>query len=184
MRPVSEAYRNLIGLVDALASRLSSRYAAHLACRAGCSGCCRHHLSVFAVEAAALRQAIEALPGDLQQRIRAQARETDAREAIGEPAACPLLVDERCAIYASRPLICRTQGLPLLLEADDGALEVDFCPLNFTAPGATDELDGAHLVPLDRINLQLALVNLRYCRENDRPEGERYPMSQIIHETN
>jgi uncharacterized protein len=177
---VNETYDTLVARVDALAARFSARYAKHLVCRAGCSGCCHHHLSVFAVEAAAIRRAIEAMPAALRGRVEAQARETDVREARGEPVACPLLVDDRCAIYESRPLICRTQGLPLLLEADDGELEVDFCPLNFSAPDAANDLEETHLVPLERINLQLALVNLQFCRDRRLPEGARHPISAII----
>jgi hypothetical protein len=94
-----------------------------------------------------------------------------------------LLVDDRCAVYESRPLICRTQGLPLLIEAEDGWQEVDFCPLNFTAPNAFDDLDDDHLAPLDALNLKLAIVNLQYCQENgvDREAiGERQKMSEIV----
>ncbi len=94
-----------------------------------------------------------------------------------------MLVDDRCAVYESRPLICRTQGLPLLIEAEDGEAEVDFCPLNFTAPDAVADLDETHLVPLDELNLKLALVNLQYCREQgiaDDASGQRVPMANII----
>ena len=94
-----------------------------------------------------------------------------------------MLVDDRCSIYQSRPLICRTQGLPLLMEAEDGEQEVDFCPLNFTEAGAIDDLDEDHLVPLDALNMKLALVNLEYCRETglgDGDSGERRKMADII----
>ena len=130
-----------------------------------------------------MREAIEALPSNVCAVIEQQAREVIAREAEGQPVACPLLVEDRCSIYESRPLICRTQGLPLLIEAEDGEAEVDFCPLNFTAPGAVDDLEEMHLVPLDDLNLKLALVNLQYCRERGVADGEsieRRKMSEII----
>jgi Fe-S-cluster containining protein len=184
---VISAYRKFIEQVDRLAARLSSRYAHHLVCRAGCSGCCHHHLSVFAVEAAAAREAIEALPKEILTVIERQAREVIEREAGNQPVACPLLVEDRCSIYESRPLICRTQGLPLLLEAEDGEAEIDFCPLNFTAPDAIDDLtqatDAANFVPLDDLNLRLALVNLQFCREQGIPDessGQRQQMAEII----
>lgn len=169
--------------VDALAERLSAHYSKHLVCRAGCSGCCQHHLSVFEVEATAIAAAVSGLPGETRLRIEQQARKVEEGEQRGEAVACPLLVDDRCSIYQSRPLICRTQGLPLLYEAADGEPEIDFCPLNFTAPDATDDLDEARLVPLDGLNLKLALINLRYCRENGIGQahvGERHNMSEII----
>lgn len=181
------SYDQFIEQVDQLASRLSSRYARHLVCRSGCSGCCHHHLSVFAVEAVALRKAVETLPPDIRAVIEEQAREVIEFEAKDESVACPMLVEDRCAIYESRPLICRTQGLPLLIQIEDapenGEAEVDFCPLNFAAPNATDDLDENHLVPLDELNLQLAVVNLQFCREREIPDsvsGERQTMADVI----
>ena len=169
--------------MDQLTAKLQARYSKHLVCRAGCSGCCHHHLSVFPVEAEETRAAIEALPAPIRDRVEEQAREVLKREAQARPVSCPLLVDDRCSIYQSRPLICRTQGLPLLMEAEDGEQEVDFCPLNFTEAGAVDDLDEDHLVPLDVLNLRLALVNLEHRRETrlgDEASGERVKMADII----
>jgi uncharacterized protein len=169
--------------VDRLAAKLQARYSKHLVCRAGCAECCHHHLSVFAVEAEEARAAIEALPVPIRARVEEQAREVIKLETQDEPVACPLLIDNRCSIYESRPLICRTQGLPLLIEADDEEREVDFCPLNFTGAGAIDDLDEDHLVPLDALNLRLALVNLEQYRENgldDEAIGARAKMADII----
>lgn len=180
---VSSSYKNFIKQVDASVAELQAHYSKHLICKAGCSGCCHHHLSVFAVEAETARAAIEALPADLRVRVEEQAHKVVERDQQGQPVACPLLVDDRCSIYESRPLICRTQGLPLLVEAEDGEQEVDFCPLNFTEPGAVEDLDEDHLVPLDAMNLQLALINLQYCRETgleDEASGERIKMADII----
>jgi uncharacterized protein len=179
-------YEQFILQIDALTKARAARYAKHLVCHAGCSGCCQHHLSVFPVEAARVKAALAALPDELRARIEQQARTVNEREAQGQPVACPLLVDERCAIYESRPLICRTQGLPLLLEAEDGGHEVDFCPLNFTAPDAVDDLDEQSLVPLDELNFKLALVNLHHCRTQGIPDaqsGQRQRMSDIVLES-
>jgi Fe-S-cluster containining protein len=180
---VSSSYKNFIKQVDASVAGLQAHYSKHLTCKAGCSGCCHHHLSVFAVEADAAREAVEALAPDLRARVEEHAREVVGREAQGQPVACPLLVDDRCSIYESRPLICRTQGLPLLMEAEDGEQEVDFCPLNFTETGAVEDLDEGHLVPLDAMNMRLALINLQHCRDTglgDEASGERIQMADII----
>jgi Fe-S-cluster containining protein len=163
-------YRQLIEGVDDLTSQLNERYKSHLQCGAGCSGCCQHHLSVFAVEAAVLTEAIAALPEATQTRIRQQAEDINKREAKGEAVACPLLVDNLCSVYEARPLICRTQGLPLLYEADDGAQEIDFCPLNFESDAAIAELQDEQLVPLDLLNLKLAMANVKYCQANGNDE--------------
>ncbi len=138
---------------------------------------------MFPVEAEEARAAIETLSAPIRARVQEQALEVIKREARGELVSCPLLVNDRCSIYEARPLICRTQGLPLLLEAEDGGLEVDFCPLNFTGAGAVDDLDEDHLAPLDALNLRLSLLNLEHCRETglgDEASGERVRMADII----
>jgi uncharacterized protein len=165
-----DLYHQLIADVDDLTSQLQERYKTHLQCGAGCSGCCHHHLSVFAVEATVLQAAIHALSSATRERLQQQAAEVEAKEARGEPVACPLLVDNLCSVYESRPLICRTQGLPLLYEADDGAQEIDFCPLNFTSDEAIAELTDEYLVPLDLLNLKLAMANVSYCQATNQAE--------------
>jgi len=178
-----EEYANLVTDVDSLAARLTERYRSHLVCRAGCSGCCDHDLSVFEVEADAVRTAVQALPAGLRQRLARQVREAQEHNARGEPVACPLLVNNRCSIYEARPIICRSQGLPLLYRAEDGNPEVDYCLLNFTQPGAIQDLDADYLVQLDGVNLKLAITNLNYCQSLGlipSESGKRKPMSAII----
>lgn len=183
VRVMSDAYEQLRDEVDRLARRLSDRYSIHLECRSGCSGCCRHHLSVFRVEADRIAHAIADLPEETRSAIEARAAEIELKEARGEEVSCPLLVEDRCSIYESRPLICRTQGLPLIYETDEEEQEVDFCPLNFTAPDALDDLDEEHLVPLDAINLRLAMINLDFCLKSGidgELAGQRIKMNEII----
>jgi Fe-S-cluster containining protein len=168
-------YSELVRETDRMVTQLARRYHRHVLCRAGCSPCCRHDLSVFAVEAEAVRRALSALPEATCAVL--------SRQAEAEPASCPLLVDDRCAIYDARPLICRTQGLPLLIEADDGRQEVDFCPLNFAEAGAMKDLDQGHLVILEDLNSKLVHANRGYClREGMEPDaaGLRWRMSEIV----
>jgi uncharacterized protein len=158
---MSETYERFLADVDRMVLRLEGRYRSHLTCRAGCADCCQVHVSVFPVEAARLAGAVRELPASTRTVIRRQAAEATSEANASDP--CPLLVEDRCAVYAARPVICRTQGLPLLLESGDGSPEVDFCPLNFSAPGATDDLEDAYLVDLETLNRSLAIVNLEFC---------------------
>jgi len=86
-------------------------------------------LTVFLVEAERIRMVHEALLQD---------------GTPHPPGACAFLGDAReCRIYADRPYVCRTQGLPLRWFAEDDSGEIcerrDICPLN--AEGAAlDEL--------------------------------------------
>ncbi|MEP7273746.1 MAG: YkgJ family cysteine cluster protein, partial [Acidobacteriota bacterium] len=183
IRPVNSPYQQLVREVDQVTIELSNLYQDHLQCRAGCSSCCHHHLSVFEVEAKAVSAAINALPLEVQTAVEEQAAAVLELEGQGSPVSCPLLIDDRCSIYENRPIICRTQGLPILLTDDDGVDEVDWCPLNFTSEAAEDDLDEAHLLRLDPLNLKLAVVNLNDSRESGLPDeviGARKTMAEII----
>lgn len=113
--------------VDLKAGMLSRRHAARLQCRLGCSECCKDDLTVFEVEADLIA-----------------ARHPEVLQQEPHPAgACAFLsADGRCRVYASRPYVCRTQGLPLRwierVLADDGVMEVfeyrDICHLNDIDP--------------------------------------------------
>lgn len=154
-----ENYLALVERVDALCARTVDRFAAHLACRAGCDACCRH-LSVFAVEAQALREALKGLSGEAA----ALAREAAANAAPDAP--CPLLHDGLCLLYLARPIICRTHGLPLLLLRD-GAGSIDFCPENFQG---LPSIPGSAVINLDRLNAMLATINALYLQTFPGPE--------------
>jgi hypothetical protein len=176
-------YQRLLAEVDEARLTLASQYRAHLACRAGCCSCCRHDLSVFEVEAESVRTTVLNLPEKTRERIVAQAETVRKLKSLGQKACCPMLVDHRCAIYNNRPIICRTQGLPLLITKEDGTQEVDFCPFNFSNPGATAELDPQCLMDLEPINAKLVMANLIHCRAagiDPVASGKRRTMSEII----
>jgi Fe-S-cluster containining protein len=148
-------YRDLVAKVDELCRRTKEAFGQHLACRPGCAGCCRH-LTLSRVEGVALAEAVQALPAAAADNIRSRARSASASSP------CPLLADNRCLLYASRPIICRTHGLPLLATDTEGTRRVDFCPENFRG---LDTLPGSAVIDLDRLNTALAAVNALFARE-------------------
>ncbi len=176
-------YSDLILDVDRMCADIASLYSRHLVCRPGCSGCCQHDVSVFEVEAAELQSAYDRLPDEIRREVKLQAEHAAAAAQRNKDAHCPFLVADRCAAYEYRPVICRTQGLPILYVAEDGTLEVDFCRLNFAAPGATGCLEEKGLVPLEELNEKLVLANLSHCAARGYSKarsGRRIKMSDLI----
>ncbi len=114
--PKTDAVVLLHAEVDRETRRLHVVHAARLQCKRGCSSCCVDELTVFEVEADRIRRH----HGDLL-----------AEGAPHAEGACAFL-DEAgaCRIYAERPYVCRTQGLPLRWIADDEVERRDICPLN------------------------------------------------------
>jgi hypothetical protein len=84
-----------------------------IACVQGCSSCCERQGSqwqLLPMEWALLQQALQALPPDEQARIQQQLHAAESPDKPAQRAACPLLRDGRCTVYAFRPLDCRLRG--------------------------------------------------------------------------
>ena len=114
--------------IDREAAALAARHRARLHCGRGCNACCVDGLTVFEIEA---------------ERIRSRHPELLRDGTPHRPGACAFLGDAgECRIYADRPYVCRTQGLPLrwLGEDEDGRLgeQRDICPLNEVGPPLAD----------------------------------------------
>ena len=151
--PAPDLLRNLEPLyqkVAAHAERIGSAYPDKLACRAGCAGCCATDRTVVDVEFARLRAAVDRLPAG-------------ARARLGKGRGCTMLVDDRCAVYADRPLICRSHGLPVAPGEEDGPPR-DTCPLNFT-DGSLALIPDGDVLSLPTVNTILGAVNMLFCRE-------------------
>lgn len=108
-------------VVDQMVAELTEVHRDRLKCARGCSACCVDDLTVFEVEA---------------ERIRDRHGRWLATATPHDPGACAFLDDKgACRVYADRPYVCRTQGLPLRWLADDedtGEIveQRDICPLN------------------------------------------------------
>ncbi len=159
-------YRSLVDRVDDRCREIESAFAEEIACRKGCAGCCRH-ITVFPVEAEALSRALAALDGGSLGSVKMQARRATA------DGPCPLLVEDACAVYDHRPIICRTHGLAVLTREGDEP-RVDFCPDNFAGRAG---LPSEAVIDLDRLNETLWAVNRVF--EGER-RGDRYFPERIL----
>ena len=164
-------YLSLLHRVDQHCGKIVETFSEQIACKAGCSACCRH-LTLFPVEAANLFSAVESLPGEIKSLLA-------GRIKWPESGSCPLLLDDRCTVYCSRPVICRTHGLPLLAEVEGGGT-VDCCPENFRG---AESLPGSAVINLETLNSALVAINALFvaCNEDVRFTGkERFIIADII----
>ncbi|MBI5556417.1 MAG: YkgJ family cysteine cluster protein [Deltaproteobacteria bacterium] len=160
-------YSELIRRVDEVAQALEKGvHQKRLQCRAGCRGCCTLS-SVLPLEAAMLRHAVARLDEGLRMRIRHNSGESP----------CPFLLDSLCAIYPSRPLICRTHGLPIAyVDHARQTVEVSACPLNFSD---LYEFSQDELLFIDPFNAELAQLNSAYCAGQGIPAEVRVLLADI-----
>jgi Fe-S-cluster containining protein len=96
---------------------------------------------------------------------------------------CPALdAQGHCRVYASRPLICRSYGVPLRHRREVTLVNppiIDVCDKNFIGTPlkmlpSTDVLDQTSL------DATLSGIDAEYCDRNGLPAGERIPIAQIL----
>ena len=168
-----EAIQNYYALrdsIDQAAANTEKQHKANMQCRKGCDLCCMA-IKIFPVEFyAILEEQNEFL------------NEVELPEPEDEMT-CRFLVNHECAIYQSRPIICRTHGLPLLYMNSEGtAWELSHCELNFTEKPVEDFHTENTLV-MDAFNSQLYQINQAFVRENEKlgfSETDRIPMAELL----
>lgn len=155
-------YYRLVAKIDSLCTEILMQCADSVSCRKGCDACCRH-FSIFWVEAVSLATFVANLPQKQSAFLRSRA------QYQAEQDVCPLLEDGVCALYATRPIICRTHGLPILARGETTQI-IDFCPRNFTQ---LETIPGHQIIDLDQLNTTLVAINAlfvsRYFNGNPPP---------------
>lgn len=163
-----EEYHQLLTTLDAEIARVLKMHGAAISCGPRCASCCQA-FSVLPIEAACLREAIAALPSASQARL--------GQNLAADTERCPLLIDDLCSVYAARPVICRTQGLPLAyVDEERQAIEVSACALNFP-----DDYDFApeDLLFMDRFNSRLSELNRAWCHTQGVAPDSRISLREI-----
>ena len=130
--------------VDAAVARLARVHADRLRCGRGCSMCCVDNLTVYEVEADRIVASHAAFLQTAEPRA---------------PGMCAFLDAEgACRVYAERPYVCRTQGLPLRWYEEDDEGEIvesrDICELNLEG-APLDALDEEDCFQLGHVEEQL-----------------------------
>ncbi|HBA73161.1 MAG: hypothetical protein A2X82_01365 [Geobacteraceae bacterium GWC2_55_20] len=160
MSGLLDNYKQLVARIDALCGAIKASLADQITCSEGCSSCCTA-ITLFPVEAAALRGALEELPEQEAQEIR---QHVDLHAGSER---CPLLSHHRCLLYRARPIICRTHGLPITYT-EDNLRKSDCCPLNLSE---AESVSGSSVIDLDKLNTLLVAVNALYLSQSETVES-------------
>jgi len=154
-----------------LTTKLEKQHKNHLACKMGCDLCCMDY-SIFPVEFYSIREAL--LEDDILKNW----------PFVNDKSSCVFLNDHKCAIYAERPVICRTHGLPLLYMNNNSEWELSACELNFTE-FYLDKFTNENTFPQDKYNSRMFLINREFIKdfkEKKFGEFDLIPVRQLLEE--
>jgi Fe-S-cluster containining protein len=140
LTPYFKKYEMLVEQVDRAFSKVKEEHAACVSCKVGCSDCCHALFDLTLVEALYVKTKIDdSFSGQAREDLLERANMADRKihrlkrqafkdyeggrsekEILEEMAAqkvrCPALnTDDRCDIYAVRPLTCRLYGIPTVI---------------------------------------------------------------------
>lgn len=166
MKPISKyknEYLKLRDEIDTLSKKLEDKHKKHLNCKSGCDLCCMDY-NIFPVE-------FDSILDELKGRDFSRAA---LPEVLNEEN-CIFLKDHRCLIYESRPVICRTHGLPLLFANDEGEWELSACELNFTRFDF-GKFTEKNTFPQDKFNSELFLLNQQFIEANPKPGFDEFTL--------
>jgi Fe-S-cluster containining protein len=173
--PLPARDAQLVQIVDASLADAARRAGDLLACRIGCTQCCRGAFAINALDAARLRGGMlslravnpalaaeielrahawlaqhgPAFPGDPETGVLGSSESDQALfEDFANDAACPALdpATGRCDVYQWRPMTCRAFGPPVRATDENGAEGLGHCELCFI--GATPEQVAACEMPV------------------------------------
>ncbi len=156
MQELLERYASLLKEVDQWFASCLSLQGEQIACKSGCSACCRGLFDITLLDALYLRSGFDLLPPDIQISVRNKARtrldqiwsrwpsyeapwllnvipENEWDEIMPEEdeTLCVLLSDEgKCLVYDHRPMTCRLNGIPLIDTSGEELFD-EWCTLNF-----------------------------------------------------
>ncbi len=178
-RPPPDARARLDALfakIEAFFTAATAREGAAITCHAGCDDCCRRRFTVTGLEAEVIREGLAALPAERRQELALRARE-------GNLDVCPALdSDGRCAIYAHRPVICRTHGLPLRFTEPRGGRSLpmlDACPKNFVGQDLA-AVSPASVMDQTTLSTILGALDAADAAEMGRARGERVAIAALL----
>ncbi len=175
-KTVQTIYREL----DRIVSDTIVAWPSLVKCKIGCADCCHAVFDVSLVEGQLILEAFRSLDRKKRREITRRAEKAmkqwkkitgkaNSIEDIGrERIRCPFLGRKNiCAIYASRPVNCRTYGIPLEI---DGKATV--CGLSGFKEG-----ESYQTVNMNRLHDRLCELSVELSPEDGR---KRWPLASII----
>lgn len=159
-----ETYKNIQKKTSETFNKFQKKYDSEMNCQKGCSRCCIDGISIFSWEAAIITDWYFNLsPEEKEKWIKNQSLPSSSHMPFvdnegTDNVPCLFLRDDKCSIYDSRPSVCRTQGMSILLREDSHYFR-DWCPLNFVDRKTQGFEDNENQTPEQKDDLNLETLN-------------------------
>jgi len=149
MHSLIDKYFILQQKLDARITELSNLHESYMVCKKGCSSCCMN-FGMLPIEYYAIQHALG----------------VHAFPQVSHDDSCKFLKNGMCSIYAHRPFICRTQGLPIIhYNSHINAWNLLVCELNFV--DVDDNFFQQHrCLDMDVFNEKLSELNSVFILEH------------------
>lgn len=121
-----DIHEHTLSTLDECVRSLVAEFGQWMACRPGCSGCCRDGFKIRYIEALHLLKGFALASPEVADMIMRNIRNSPTESAKSR---CPLLHEDACLLYSYRPAICRAFGVIIRLDGNVGT-----CDLNFNDP--------------------------------------------------
>ena len=145
-------YQQLRDKVDHQFERLFQKHHSQMACSKKCHQCCMPDLTVSRIEADSIHLHLVNDSSILKDLIQLES------ENPYNHSRCTFLNPEGlCSIYEVRPLVCRSHGVPHMIQIERKKEALDACELNFQ--DGLNQLDPGDWIHLETLNFLLGLIN-------------------------
>ena len=118
-------FRKYLEIIDSKLERMFKKQTPFLHCKKGCAYCCKEgEYPLSELEYINLMFYYNSLQYEIKDKINSNIKfliESNKQKVY----TCPFLVDEVCAVYPARPIICRTFGL--ITFTKEGRSKIPFC---------------------------------------------------------
>ena len=130
----SDRYRELLLVADSEIAEMTAR-AGDIPCRLGCNYCCKDERIVLTEKEAVLAVKHVEAQLDTEQKAKVVASILASAPTSDQASVpCAFLIDERCSIYADRPMACRSYFSRSVSSCHDFFLDKSKTPQRFSAP--------------------------------------------------
>lgn len=185
MTQALDRYGQLVAKVEDFFQRVSRRFPEQIHCGEGCNDCCQGGLEVVHVEAAAITEHIKGMAEPARQELADHLRGDEAASTPSDRCVA-LAGDGRCLIYAARPLVCRSHGVPIRMGhrlVDEGRTRlpiVETCFRNFTGPEGVEAADESDILDQTTLSTMLLAIDREHAGERGGKAGDRVALADLL----